>query len=166
MLYRIEDEFDTTPERYWEMFFSKDYNEGLWPRLDVGRKQISFAVEGEGADRIIRREQVLMPRRELPSFMKKLAQGALTYRETNVFTARNNRMEVITTPSLLPHKITSTGVYRLEKLAENRIRRIYEGECVCRIPLVGRRIEKQIVNEVEESYRKTTDFTRHWLARN
>ena len=34
----------------------------------------------------------------------------------------------------------------------------------CRIPLIGGKIEKHLVQEVRESYRRTTDFTRKWIA--
>lgn len=166
MRYRIADEFDTTVARYWDMFFGDDYNDGLWPALDMGYERVSFTREGEGDDLVIRREQILTPRRELPGFMKKLVQGALTYREKNVFRARDNRMEVETIPSVLADKIVSAGTYWLEPAGEGRVRRVYEGEVTCKIPLVGGKIEKQIVSEVEESYRKTTRFTRDWLAKN
>jgi hypothetical protein len=166
MRFRIADEFETTAPAYWEMFFGGPYNSGLWPALDVGYEQISFTREGQGEDLVIRREQILTPHRELPGFMKKLVQGALKYREIDVFTARDDRMEVTTIPSVLQDKITSTGVYRLERSGEARVLRVFEGECVCRIPLVGGKIEKQIVSEVEESYRKTTVFTRDWLSSN
>ena len=164
--YRIADEFDTSISRYWDMFFGDDYNDGLWPALDMGYERVSFTREGEGENLVIRREQILTPHRELPGFMKKLVQGALTYREKNLFRARDNRMEVETIPSVLAEKIISRGTYSLEALGEGRVRRVNEGEVVCKIPQVRGKIENQIVGEVEESYRKTTTFPREWLARN
>ena len=147
------------------MFFGDDYNAGLWPALNVDRQLISQTVDGLGANRVIRREHILSPQRELPGFMKKFVSGALTYRETNVFTAQDNRMEVVAIPNVLPDKIILRGTYRLERLGKERVRRIFEGECTCHIPLVGKKIEQQIVGEVEDSYRRTTSFTRDWIAR-
>ncbi|RMG95814.1 MAG: DUF2505 domain-containing protein [Deltaproteobacteria bacterium] len=164
MRFRIEDAFDTDPETYWEAFFSDAYNEGLWPALDMGWELRKLEREGEGPDLVIRREQVLTPRRELPGFLRKFVQGALAYTERNVFRARDSAMEVETIPSVLPDKLESRGVYRVEPAGPGRCLRIYEGEVRCTLPLVGGKVEKQLVSEIEESYRKATDFTRRFLA--
>ena len=83
--YRIEDEFETTVDGYWEMFFSEDYNRGLWEHLEIDRVQAEFRREGEGEDEVIHRRQKLVPRREVPKLLKKLVGGAIAYEEINVF---------------------------------------------------------------------------------
>ncbi len=164
MEYRIEDPFEISAEGYWEMFFSDEYNAGLWPALDIVRERLSFEREGEGPTLRIRREQRLTPQREVPSFIKKLVSGAITYVEKNEFSAAKSEMRTITIPGFAADRITTTGVYRVEPLGENRCKRVWEGVCECRIPLLGGKVEKQLVEEVRESYRRATDFTRKWIA--
>ena len=43
------------------------------------------------------------------------------------------------------------------------MRRTWDGEISCKIPFVGGKVEKHIVEEVTQSYRDTTEFTRKWL---
>jgi hypothetical protein len=164
MEYRIEDTFDVSAERYWEIFFSDEYNAGLWPALDIKRELLVFDRQGEGPSLRIHREQRLTPQREVPGFIKKLVSGAITYVEKNDFVAADNAMRTVTIPGFAADRITTTGIYRLEPLGDARCKRIWEGVCECRIPLVGGKVEKQLVEEVRESYRRAADFTRKWIA--
>ena len=164
MEYRIEDTFDCSAERYWEIFFSDEYNAKLWPAIDIQREQLAFERKGEGPSLRIHREARLVPQREVPAFIKKLVSGAISYVEKNDFAAADNAMRTVTIPGFAADRITTTGVYRLEPLGEGRVKRIWEGVCECRIPLLGGKVEKQLVDEVRESYRRATDFTRKWIA--
>ncbi|MCX4247505.1 DUF2505 domain-containing protein [Paraliomyxa miuraensis] len=164
MEYRIEDDFDVSAERYWEIFFSDDYNEGLWPALDIKRELLKFDRQGEGAALRIHREQRLTPQREVPAFVKKLVSGAITYVEKNEFVAADSVMKTITIPGFAADRITTTGTYRLVPKGPGRCSRVWEGVCECRIPLLGGKVEKHLIDEVRESYRRATVFTRTWIA--
>jgi hypothetical protein len=164
MEYRIEDTFDASAERYWEILFSDEYNAELWPALDIVRELLVFERKGEGPSLRIHREQRLVPQREVPGLIKKFVSGAITYTEKNDFVAADNTMRTVTIPGFAADRITTTGMYRLEPLGANRCKRIWDGVMECRIPLVGGKVEKLLVDEVRESYRRATDFTRKWIA--
>jgi len=164
MDYRIEDTFDTTAPRYWEMFFSEAYNAGLWPALDIAIEPLVFERTGEGPTLRIHREQRLTPKRELPSFAKSFIQGAITYVEKNDFVAAENAMRTVTIPGVAADRLRTVGTYRLEPVGTNRVKRIWEGVCECKVPLIGGKVEKQLVEEVRESYRRAAVFTARWLA--
>jgi len=162
MEYRIEDDFDVSADHYWEVFFSEECGKPMWDALDIDHKMLSFEREGEGESLVIRRKQQLTPRREVPALIAKFVKGAITYREENVFVKAKNAMETVTISNILPDKIVNTGVYRLEPLGPNKCRRIWDGVCKCKVPLVGGKVEKMLVQEVRESYRRATDFIRQW----
>ena len=164
MDYRIEDTFDTTAPRYWEMFFSEGYNAGLWPALDIACEPLVFERSGEGPTLRIHREQRLVPQRELPDFVKSFIKGAITYVEKNDFVAAENAMRTVTIPGVAADRLRTQGVYRLEPVGSAKVKRIWEGVCECSIPLVGGKVEKQLVEEIRESYRRAAVFTRDWLA--
>jgi hypothetical protein len=165
MEYRIEDDFDVSAERYWEVFFSEDYNAALFPALDIDWQLISLDRQGEGKDLVIRRKQRLTPRREVPAIVAKFVKGAITYVEDNVYTAAKSSMTTVTTPNFAADRIDNHGTYRIEALGPAKCRRIWEAVCVCKVPLVGGKVEKILVEEVRESYRRATAFTRDWHAR-
>lgn len=164
MEYRIEDTFDVSAPYYWEFFFSEDYNAAMWPALDIEWELLAFDRKGEGKDLRITREQRLTPQREVPGFLKRLVDGAITYVEKNDFVAADNVMKTITIPGFAADRLRTEGTYRLEPLGDRKVRRVWEGICVCKIPLIGGKVEKQLVEEVRESYRRATTFTRQWIA--
>jgi hypothetical protein len=161
--YTIEDDFETTVERYWEMFFDEAYNTALFKHLKITRVVEEVTREGEGEELIMRRRLLLTPQREVPKLMKKIAKGAIQYREHNVFTQRTQTLTVRIEPSFMADKFVSTGRYLVSALDSTRVRRTFHGEISCRVPLLGGRIEKHIHGEVVDSYRATTEFTRAWL---
>ncbi len=164
MHYTISDDFDTSIERYWQVFFDDTYNAELYRRLKVGREVLESKEEGEGDSRVLRRTLKLSPERDVPALVKKFVKGAVVYTEQDVFTARTNSMEVVTIPGFMADALTTRGTYRVQSLGPNKVRRIWDGQIDCKIPLLGGKVEKHIVEEVTQSYRDTTDFTRKWLA--
>lgn len=164
MKYTIEDTFDVSADRYWEVFFSEEYNQALWPHLRIEHEVLKFERKGEGDDLVIDREQRLTPKREVPALLQKLIKGSITYVEKNHFVAKDNAMKTVTTPSFMADKIDNHGTYRLVELGPDKVKRVWEGVCECRVALVGGKVEKFLVEEIRESYRKATDFTRRWHA--
>ena len=149
MRYTISDDFDTSLEHYWQVFFDDAYNAELYKRLKVGREVLEVKQEGEG---------------EVPALVAKFVKGAITYTEQGVFTARTNTLEVVTIPGFMAEQLTTRGTYKVQSLGPTKVRRTWDGEISCKIPLLGGKVEKHIVEEVTASYRDTTEFTRKWLV--
>ena len=164
MRYTISDDFDTSLEHYWQVFFDDAYNAELYKRLKVGREVLEVKQEGEGESLVIRRKVKLSPQREVPALVAKFVKGAITYTEQGVFTARTNTLEIVTIPGFMADQLTTRGTYKVQSLGPNKVRRTWDGEISCKIPLLGGKVEKHIVEEVTTSYRDTTEFTRKWLA--
>jgi hypothetical protein len=85
------------------------------------------------------------------------------YTEDNVFTARTNTLDVVTTPGFMADSLITRGTYRIQALSPTKVRRTWQGEVTCKIPLLGGKVERHIVDEVTAGYRDTTEFTRKWL---
>ena len=163
MRYTISDDFDTSLEHYWQVFWDDAYNLELYKRLRVGREVLEVKQEGEGEALIIRRKVKLSPQREVPALVAKFVKGAITYTEQGVFTARTNTLEIVTIPGFMADQLTTRGTYRVQSLGPAKVRRTWDGEISCKVPLLGGKVEKHIIEEVTVSYRDTTDFTRAWL---
>lgn len=163
MQYTISDDFDTSVQHYWDVFFDEAYGAALFKHLKVGREVLEVKREGEGDGLIIRRKIKLTPQREVPALVKSFVSGAITYTEQNVYTARTSAMDVVTTPGFMADKLLTRGVYKVQALGPDKVRRTWDGEISCKVPFVGGKVEKHIVEEVTQSYRDTTEFTRKWL---
>lgn len=167
MQYRIEDDFSCDIATYWRVFFDESYNQALFAMLNITRELVECSPAGVALDgtQALNRVQRLTPQRDMPAVMKRVLKGTLSYLEHNEYDPATNQITVRTVPSLMADKITTKGVYRVQDLGSGQVRRSWEGECSCSIPLVSSKIEKVIVDEVKESYAKTTHFTHEWLAK-
>ncbi len=163
--FKIEDEFEIGADAFWDMFFSKDYGQAMNDAIELKWELLEFERSGEGADERIHRVQRLTPKREVPKMMKKFVDGAISYTEHNEWRRGDGHMSVNTIPNFMADKISSGGDYRIEARGEGRCARIYDGHIECRIPLVGGKVEKMLVDEVKESYARSTAFTRQWIAK-
>ena len=163
--YEIVDEFATTPDKYWEMFFSDAYNEALWRTLEIEREVVKFERSGEGDSEVIHRIQRLTPKRDVPAALRRLVKDAVSYEERNVWRRKDNLMEVVTIPSFFAEKFKATGTYVLRAKGADKLDRVWTANCSCSVPLVGGKVEKHVVEEIKRSYLTTTSFTRDWIAK-
>jgi hypothetical protein len=159
----VSHDFDTTADRFWDLFFADDFNAAMWPALELDREVLEFERIGEGPTERIRRVQRITTRADVPKAIRKLVDGAVGYTAYNDFTRSESRMKVRTVPNALSDKIGNDGAFFVTPLGEGRCRRSYEGTIDVRIPLVGRAVEQQIAKAVQSSYDKAAAFTRDWL---
>ncbi|HVI03941.1 MAG TPA: DUF2505 domain-containing protein [Enhygromyxa sp.] len=164
--YEIADEFPTNPDKYWDMFFSDAYNEALWKHLDIEREVIEFRREGEGASEVIHRVQRLTPKRDVPSALRKLVKDAISYEERNVWRRATNAMDVVTIPNFFADKFIAKGVYKLEPLGDDKLRRVWKASCECKVPLVGGKVENFIGNQLVDLLIAEQRFTTAWIQDN
>jgi|SRR5690606_20441019 len=165
MEYTIEDIFDVSATRFWDVFFDPAFDAALWPALDIDCEVLRFDRTGEGPALEIRRELRLTPRREIPRMLRSFVTSAVSYVQSDHFRARDNLIETRTTPNFMADRIDNHGVFRLDVLGESRVKRIWNGHCSAKVPLVGGKVESFLVDQIRDSYRKTTDFMRTWFAR-
>ena len=164
--YEIEDEFETTVDRFWDVFFDDAFNDALWKHLDIERDVFEFERSGEGPGERIRRKQRLTPKRDVPAALKRLVKNAISYEEHNEWERGKSLMTVITIPSFMSDKFDGKGDYKVLEMGPNRVKRVWTASLNCSVPLVGGRVESHIVGEVTQSYKDTTTFMRKWLAEN
>lgn len=161
--YTIEDEFETNVDHYWNTFFSEAFNAALWKAIDIDWELLEFRREGEGEMLVIHRRQRMTPRRNVPSVLQKLVKGAISYEERNRFERAKSLMTAATIPSFMSDRLDAKGNYSVIEAGPGRVKRIWKASVSCSVPLLGGQVEKSVVQEVQESYRKTTAFMREWL---
>lgn len=161
--YRVSDEFALGADAFWDMFWSEDYCQKLNDAIELKWELLELEFQGEGDDRTAKRVQRLTPKREVPKLMKKFVDGAIAYTEHNTWRRGDNLLVCKTVPNFMADKITSEGDYIVEPLGPDRVRRVYEGKIECRVPLVGGKVEKMLVDEIRESYKRAGDFTHKYI---
>ncbi len=155
-------EFATDPDSFWKIFWNDDYNAILYDRLEVKERRF---LQRDEDDEKIRFQLRVMPRRDLPAFVQKFVGGDLGYTEISTWWKRKNRIDVKVEPTLMKDKTQIDAVYTIEPLGAKRVRRTFEGKIAIAIPLVGGKVEKFIIGDMEKAYQVAADTTDEWLRK-
>lgn len=163
MHYKIEHEFDCTPQTYWEVFFSDEYNKDLYAALKMKEwKIVSFNDDGKTIRRVLR----ATPQRNMPAILTKVGVSDLTYESHETFHKERSVMDIeIRMSGMLGKKLEMRAAYSVTPVGDGRCRRTFEGDVKVSIMLVGGQIEKMTVEDLRASYDVTTEVTRRWVAK-
>lgn len=147
---------------FWRCYFDPEHNAELDERTGIARRAVVLEREEGG---VLERAIKLTPARNLPAWLRRIARGDLSYVEKSRFHRQENRIEYKIVPSLLAERISLTAIYTVEMVEPGLVRRAYDGDIVARVPVVGRRIERAVIAEMESSFEKAAGVTQGWLDR-
>jgi hypothetical protein len=157
-------EFSATPALYWELFFDADYNTDMFKRLRMKEyKVLEFRKEGDGET--LYRTQRLIPERQVPGPVRKAIGGEFGYVEKNVYHRSKSAMDVVITPTIMSERFDLKGVYGIEAVGADRVRRYFRGTMKVSFPLLGGQIEKFVHNDMRDSYDSAAAVTKEWLEK-
>ncbi|HUS28970.1 MAG TPA: DUF2505 family protein [Kofleriaceae bacterium] len=127
----------------------------------VEREIIELVDDGD----TIRRTSRVVPRRQLPGFLRTLSSGPLHYLEVATWHRAANRISIEIRPSLMGGRAQICAEYQLDVVAPNTIRRRYAGHVSVDVALLRARVERGIVAEFERSMPLAASCTQAWLDR-
>jgi hypothetical protein len=160
--FAIAHELHGTREDFWKIFFHEPYNDELYQRIGVKeRTRIQFDED----ERTIRFAVRVVPRRDLPPVIKKIVGGDLGYTEFSTYHKGKDEIDVRIEPSLLKDRTRMRGLYRVVELEPRRLRRTFEGDIHVDVPLVGRKVEATVLDDVRRSYDIAAAVTNEWLKK-
>jgi hypothetical protein len=131
-------------------------------RIDIVERTLVELVED--AD-VLRRTCRVVPRRQIPLFLRPFLPGRLHYVEMVRWRRRDDEIDIDIRPSILRGRASVQAVYRVVRVAPGAIRRRYEGTVSVDVALVSARIERGIVAEFERSMPIAASCTQDWLDR-
>ena len=160
--FNIVHEMEGEPELFWRIFFDDAYNAELYRRLQMKERTVLEQKETpEGRSWVVR----VIPSRDLPGFMKKIVGGDFGYIERTTFTRDKNRLDIKIEPTMMKERTRIGGVYTIDPYAPGKLRRTFKGTVTVDLPLVGKKIEGVIIDDMQKSYATAAGVTREWLAR-
>jgi hypothetical protein len=160
--FAITHEFAATPEEFWKVFLHEPYNVELYDRIGVReRKMVDRSEDAETVKWALR----IMPKRDLPTVVKKIVGGDLGYTEISTYYKGKNYIDVRVEPTLMKERTKIKGTYTVKPIGERRLSRTFEGDVAVDIPLVGRRVEAVVLDDLRRSYEVAALVTAEWLAR-
>ena len=167
MKHAVEHVFETTAERLWDTFFFDDaFNDGLHDRLGLRLEDRSLQFEGAGPTLVVHRRLRYTARRmlpRLPAGLSRMLGRGTPIIETGEFSAARRRFSVqLELPGLL-RIVDCGGEYTWEALPDGGVRRMWHGRCVSRLPMVGGRLARYLLGEIESGLAGGHVFLSRWL---
>jgi hypothetical protein len=151
-----------SPAAVLAAYFDADHQLEQDRAIDIAEREVLELVEDAST---IRRVSRVVPRRQLPGFLRPFSSGPLHYIEVATWTRATNRISIEIRPSLMGGRAQIRATYLLEAVAPNTIRRRYEGHVSVDVALVSTRVERGIVAEFERSMPLAASCTQAWLDR-
>jgi hypothetical protein len=161
----FEHEFHAaTPREILEIyFFDLGHNAEQDRIADIERREL---LEEKETPELLERTYKVYPRKQPPVVARPfMTDGPLHYLERVVWKKTEDRIEFDIRPSVAGGRAHIGATYRLAPVGPGRVRRIYEGKATVKVALVGGRIERGIVDELEASLKRTATCTQQWLDR-
>lgn len=130
--------------------------------VDVARRDI---VSDDDTAATRRRVSKVFPRRQLPAVVRAMVKGDLSYDETIVWVKAADRIDFEIRPTLLDGRAQIEAVYQLRAGGPGEIVRSYHGSVTVGVSLIGGRIERAIVTDLERSLATAAAVTQTYLDR-
>ena len=160
MKFEIDNTFTgISRDAYEQLFLDDAFNVAMKPI--AGLKTREMLEKRQEGGRLYRKIKVI-PDRELPAIMKKLAHGDLVNTEDSWFDPVKHTLEWKSSMSVMTDKIKIGGLIEFLE-APGGVRRRLTGEIKVSIFGVGGMIEKAVVDNIVETYAKITGFTQKWV---
>lgn len=158
----FRDTFECSVDRFWEVFFSDEYNRRLYGEaLGFSDYQLLRDEPLPGGGRIKEVRQV--PKADIPGFLKKLVGDGVSYVERGRFDGATRHWNFTVETSAMADKVKIGGDFWCEPRGENRCERISEMTFEVKVFGIGGKVEEFIAEQTADSYRKTAAFMARYL---
>ena len=161
MNFSFAHDFDIDPQGFWDLFFSKPYEEDLYKRLKIRTRTV---LEHKDEGNLVRRTQRMEPELAVPSWAASVIKDT-GYTEYDVLDKATSKMAVRIEPMLMKERFQMSSSFNVTPLGPRRCRREFAGEVKILVPLLGGRIEKLMIDQMREAYDTAAQVTREWVAK-
>lgn len=163
MEFAFEHEFRAPSlEAYWRCYLDPVHVGRLDAELGLKSRELLESTETDGG---LYRRFHIVPGRELPGWLQKITRAGLAYEERSTFRRADNCIDVEVIPEMFTERTTIRGLYSLELVGEGRVVRRFAGAVEVRVAVVGKRVERAIVEDMARSYEVAIPLTQACLDR-
>jgi hypothetical protein len=161
--FTLTHEINCNEEKFWEVFFDKEFNEKLY----LGQLGFSkyLITESRETDTQTHRKVEAVPKIDLPGPVAKLLGPGFSYREEGVFEKGTKRWSWKIIPSQMADKLVNTGNVRVEKVGDSKVRRVAELTIEAKVFGLGGLIESSTEKQFRDGWDKSAVFMNKWLAK-
>lgn len=151
-----------TTDFYWRAFFDDDCAREQYDLIGVRHFEV---VDRRDDGATLTRSVRVVPKRDFPLFFRKVFGASLGFVETTTFHRERGFAETSVIPDMMASRTHVSGSHRVRTLPSGDLVRSFEGKVGVSVPLVGKRIERFVLDDIEKSYGQSTEVTQVWMDR-
>jgi hypothetical protein len=160
--FTLTHEINCGPERFWQLFFDKEFNEKLY-RGQLGFPEFAI-VDSRDNDKETWRKAVGKPKMTMPGAVQKVLGDAFGYTDEGALNKATGVFKFKVTPSKLADKLTNEGSVRVEKIGDNKLRRVVELVIEARVFGIGGMIESSTEKQLRQGWDDSAAFMNKYLV--
>ncbi len=151
-----------SPAEVLAAYFDDAHREEQDRATAIARREV---IEDRDGPTERRRVSRVFPLRQLPAVVRAVVRGDLSYDETIVWVKAADRIDFDIRPKLLDGKARIEARYQLRTTGPMEVLRTYDGSAAVDVRLVGGRIERVIIEDLERSLATAAALTQAYLDR-
>ena len=158
--FTMRHELDCDCDRFWALFFDKDFNEQLFKALEFPMWKL---VDTKETDTEIIRTVKATPKMEAPAAVAKLLGSSFGYDEEGRYDKAKKTLKFIIKPNTLTEKLRNEGTVKCEPRGEGKSTRVVEITAEAKVFGVGGMIESSFEKSFKVGWQKSADFINQWV---
>ncbi|MDQ4094589.1 MAG: DUF2505 domain-containing protein [Actinomycetota bacterium] len=161
MDFSFDHRFDAPVDAVAEALLDEDYQRSLDGIRPLKKRQVIEQVEEDGG-RVVRRTRCVLGT-DLGAAKRFLGEAEPAWVEEATWDPGRGKWDWVILPEVAADLLTSMGSIELHDAGDTTIRRV-RGVVKVRVPLYGGKVERVIVNGLEEAYAQEATRLAKWLA--
>lgn len=158
----VRHRFDCSAQRLWDLVLDDAYQEAVDAQSGLTRELLS---ERKSARELIRKIRFTPDKTLPPAMARAVGKDKMSYVQEQRWKLGELKMFWTVVPDVMGDRVRSKGDFQLRALGPAQVERLVTGEISANIPLMGSRVEKMVVADIEKGYERTADLTRDWLLK-
>jgi hypothetical protein len=160
--FTVKHEINCNVETFWKTFFEKDFNDKLYLQ-HLGFPEFKVLDQKETETHITRKTSG-KPKMNMPGPVAKILGDNFRYTEEGNFDKKSQTFQWKMIPSVMPDKIRTEGVVRIESIGDNKVRRIADLTVEAKIFGVGGLMESSAEKQLRQGWDDSAVFMNKYLA--
>ena len=158
--FTMRHDLDCDCEKFWKLFFEKDFNEQLFKALEFPEWKL---LDTKETDTEIVRTVKATPKMEAPAAVAKLLGSSFGYDEVGRFDKASKTLKFIIKPNVMTEKLRNEGTVKCEPRGDGKSTRVVEIIAEAKVFGVGGMIESSFEKSFRTGWQKSADFINKWV---
>ena len=158
--FTMRHELDCDCDRFWKLFFDKEFNVALFKALEFPEWKL---IDDKETDTEIIRTVKATPKMEAPAAVVKLLGSSFGYDEEGRFNKATKTHKFVIKTNVMTEKLKNEGTVKCEPRGEGKSLRVVEIIAEAKVFGLGGVIESSFEKSFKTGWQKSADFINKWV---